>query len=79
MMSFLILRSLTRGMELVKDPGGSNTMPLLGEDAIMMVYGGRPHQGGVACLPKAPGARLIVVWGTGTQGCKGTRERRTKR
>jgi hypothetical protein len=51
MKSFMISRSLTRGTKLDEDSGESNTMSFSGEDAIMTIYGGRPHQGGVVCLP----------------------------
>jgi hypothetical protein len=51
MKSFLILGSLTRGTELDEDTDGRDTMPFLGEDAVMTVYGGCPHQGGAVCLP----------------------------
>jgi hypothetical protein len=43
MKSFMILGSLTWGMELDEDPGRSNTMPFPGEDTVMMVYDGRPR------------------------------------
>jgi hypothetical protein len=36
MKSFMILGSLTWGMELDEDPGRSNTMPFPGEDTVMM-------------------------------------------
>jgi hypothetical protein len=45
MKSFMILGSLTWGMELDEDPGRSNTMPFPGEDTVMMVYDGRPPPG----------------------------------
>jgi hypothetical protein len=50
MKKFMISGSLTQGMERDKDPGESDSMPFLGEDVVMTVYGGRPHQGGAACL-----------------------------
>jgi hypothetical protein len=37
--------SLTWGVELIEDPGGSNTIPFPGENIVMMVYGGRPPTG----------------------------------
>jgi hypothetical protein len=37
-------------MELDEDLGGTNTITFLEEDAVMMVYGGCPHQGGTVCL-----------------------------
>jgi hypothetical protein len=49
MKSFMMLRSLTWGMELDEDPSRSDTMPFLGEDTVVMVYDGHPHQGGVVC------------------------------
>jgi hypothetical protein len=49
MKNFMILGSLTSGMELNEVPDGSDTMPFPGEDTIMMVYDA-PHQGGTACL-----------------------------
>jgi hypothetical protein len=48
--SFMISGSLTWGTKLNEDSGGSDMMPFLGEDAVMMIYGGRPHQGGTMCL-----------------------------
>jgi hypothetical protein len=51
MKSFMISGSLTQGTKLNEDSGGSDTMPFPGEDTVMMVYGGHPHQGGTACLP----------------------------
>jgi hypothetical protein len=40
MKSFMISGSFTHIMELNKDPSGSDTMPFLGEEAIMTIYGG---------------------------------------
>jgi hypothetical protein len=42
MKNFIISGSLTLGMELDEDPGGSDTMPFPREDAIMMVYDAPP-------------------------------------
>jgi hypothetical protein len=52
MKSFMVLRCLTRGTELDKDPGGRNTMAFPEEDAVMTVYEGcpSPRKGGVICL-----------------------------
>jgi hypothetical protein len=52
MKNFMIFGSLTRCTELDEDPSSSDMMPFLREDAIMMVYGGRPPpQEGATCLP----------------------------
>jgi hypothetical protein len=50
MRSFMTSGSLTWGTELDEDPGGSDTTPFPRENALMTVYGGCPHWGGVACL-----------------------------
>jgi hypothetical protein len=50
MKSFLVSGSLTWGMELDEDTGRTDTMPFLEEVVSMMVYNGRPHQGGATCL-----------------------------
>jgi hypothetical protein len=71
MKKFLISGSLTRGMELDEDPGGSNMIPFPEEDVVMMVYHGRPYQGGSACFTCVLGPRLAAVGDLGTQGCKG--------
>jgi hypothetical protein len=42
MKSFMTLGSHTWGTKLNEDPGGTDTMPFLGENAVMMVYGGWP-------------------------------------
>jgi hypothetical protein len=42
MKSFKISGSLTWAMKLDEDPSKSNTMPFPREDAVMIVYGGRP-------------------------------------
>jgi hypothetical protein len=42
MKNIMTSRSLTQGMELEEDPGGSDTMPFLEEDVVMMVYNGCP-------------------------------------
>jgi hypothetical protein len=72
MKSFMISGSFTRCMELDKDPSGSDTMPLLGEDAAMTVYGGRLPLERHRMSKLSPGPQLIVVWDAGAQGCKGT-------
>jgi hypothetical protein len=45
MKSFMISGSPTQGAELGENLGGSDTMPFIGENAIMTVYGGRPPPG----------------------------------
>jgi hypothetical protein len=45
--NFMTSGSRSRSTELEEAPGGSNSIPFLGEDTILMVYDGRPHQGGV--------------------------------
>jgi hypothetical protein len=45
MRSFMTSGSLTWGVELIEDTGGSNTIPFPGENIVMMVYGGRPPSG----------------------------------
>jgi hypothetical protein len=42
MKSFRISGSLTRATKLDEDPSRSNMMPFPGEDAVMIVCGGRP-------------------------------------
>jgi hypothetical protein len=41
---------LTRGTKVDEDLGRSDMMPFPGEDTVMTVYGGSPHQGGIVCL-----------------------------
>jgi hypothetical protein len=72
MRSFMTLRSLTWGTELSEDLCESDTMRFLGENIVMAVYGGRPHQGDDTCLSSAPGLRLIAIRDTGPQGCNDT-------
>jgi hypothetical protein len=50
MKSFLISGSPTLGKEFDENLGGSDMLSFPGENAIMMVYDGRPSQGGVMCL-----------------------------
>jgi hypothetical protein len=50
MRSFMTSRSLTWDAELDEGPNGSDTMLFPEENTAMMVYVGRPHQGGAACL-----------------------------
>jgi hypothetical protein len=50
MRSFTTLASLTWGAELDEGPDGSDTTPFPGENAVLMVYGGRSHWGGTAYL-----------------------------
>jgi hypothetical protein len=50
MKNFMISGSLTRGMQLDEVLDESDTMPFPGEAAVMMIYGGCPHQGGASCL-----------------------------
>jgi hypothetical protein len=50
MRSFMTLGTITWGVELDEGPNGSDTMLFPEENTVMMVYRGRPHQGGVACL-----------------------------
>jgi hypothetical protein len=45
MRSFMTSVSLTWGVELDEGPDGSHTMPFHEENAVMMVYGGRPLSG----------------------------------
>jgi hypothetical protein len=45
MKNFMISWSLTQAIELDEDPGGSDTIPFPGEDAVMMVYDGCPPPG----------------------------------
>jgi hypothetical protein len=42
MSGFMTSGSLSKGTELIEDPGGSDTMPLFRENIVMMVYGGPP-------------------------------------
>jgi hypothetical protein len=44
--NLMISGSVTRGVELDEDTGGSDTMPIPGEDVVMTVYDGRPHPKG---------------------------------
>jgi hypothetical protein len=59
-------------MELDKDPSGSDTMPLLREDAVMTVYGGRLPLERHHMSKLSPGPQLIVVWDAEARGFKGT-------
>jgi hypothetical protein len=42
MSGFMTSGSLSKGTELIEDPGGSDTTPLFRENIVMMVYGGPP-------------------------------------
>jgi hypothetical protein len=55
MKSFMISESFTRGMELDKDPSGSDTKPFPGEETVMMVLVDASRWRGIACLNCAPG------------------------
>jgi hypothetical protein len=68
MKSFMIPGSLTQGMELDEDPGGSDTMPFLREDVVMTVYGGRPPQRRHCVSTLSPGALTHCGWGHGDKG-----------
>jgi hypothetical protein len=72
--SFMVLRCLTRGTELDKDPGGRNTMVFPEEDAVMTVYEGcpSPPQGRRRLSKLSPGPLAHCSWGRRAQGCKGT-------
>jgi hypothetical protein len=72
MKNFMISGSLTQGMELDEDLGGSDTMPFPRENTVMMVHDGRPPLGRrhVSKLSFRPPTHC--GWGMGTQGCKGT-------
>jgi hypothetical protein len=48
MKNFMASGSLTRGMELDKIPDKGDATPFPGEDAVMMVYNGRPPLGDVS-------------------------------
>jgi hypothetical protein len=50
MRSFMTSGSLTWDRELDEGPNGSDMTPFPNENSVMMVYGGRPHRGGAACL-----------------------------
>jgi hypothetical protein len=43
------LRSLTWGVELNQEQDGCDMMLFPKENAVMTVYGGRPHLEGIAC------------------------------
>jgi hypothetical protein len=45
MKKFMVSGSLTRGMELDEVPNKDDVMPFLGEDAVKMIYDGRPLLG----------------------------------
>jgi hypothetical protein len=66
MKSFMILGSRTCGMELGKDRGGSDMMPFHREDAVMILYGGRPSPRRRRVSTLSPGAPTHCGWGTGT-------------
>jgi hypothetical protein len=42
MKDFMTSGSLTQGKELEEDPGGRDTTPFPGEDAVITVYDGHP-------------------------------------
>jgi hypothetical protein len=50
MKNFMTSESPTWDRELEEDPGESDAMSFLEEDAIMTVYNRRPLQGGPTCL-----------------------------
>jgi hypothetical protein len=66
MKSFMISRSLTWGTELDEDSGRSDMIPFPGEDAVMMVYGGRPpprrHRMSNLSL-RGPNSLRLGTWG----------------
>jgi hypothetical protein len=61
MKSFMISGSPTRGAELGENPGGSDTMPFTGENAIMTVYGGRPPPGWHCMSKLSPGPPTLAA------------------
>jgi hypothetical protein len=50
MKNFMASESFTRAMKLDEVLDEGDMMPFPGEDAIMMIYDGRPHSGCAACL-----------------------------
>jgi hypothetical protein len=55
MKNFMASRSLTQAKEPEEDPGGSDTTPFPGEDAVMKVYDGRPPLGRCHMSNLSPG------------------------
>jgi hypothetical protein len=55
MKNFMTSGSLTRDREPKEDLGGRGATPFPREDAVMMVYDGRPLLGGVIYLTKVLG------------------------
>jgi hypothetical protein len=60
MKNFMISGSFTWGMVLNEDPGGSVTMPFLGDD---VVYDGRPTSGRRRVSNLSPGTPTRCGWG----------------
>jgi hypothetical protein len=63
MKNFMISGSLTQGMELNEDLGGSNMMPFPEEDAVLMVYDGRPPPGRHHVSNISPATPTDCGWG----------------
>jgi hypothetical protein len=63
MKNFMILGSLTWGMELEEDSGGSDTMPFPWEDVVMTVYNGCPPPGRHRVTNLSPGTSTRCGWG----------------
>jgi hypothetical protein len=72
MRSFMTSVSLTWGVELDEGPDGSHTMPFHEENAVMMVYEGRPLSGRRRMSSPTPGPQLAMVEDTGAQRCNDT-------
>jgi hypothetical protein len=66
--NFMTLGTLTRGRELEEDLGRSDTMPFPEEDAIMMVYDGRPPLGRHRVSSLSNGTLTRCDWGHGDTG-----------
>jgi hypothetical protein len=65
MKSFLISGSPTLGKEFDENPGGSDMLSFPGENAIMMVYDGRPLAGRRHVSKLSPRSPTHCGWGVG--------------
>jgi hypothetical protein len=63
MQNIMALRSLTRGMEVDEVPNEGDVTPFPGEDAIMMIYDGRPSSGVFHVSNPSLGTPAHCGWG----------------
>jgi hypothetical protein len=68
MKNFMGSGSLSRGMELDEVPDEVDAVPFPGEDAVMMIYDGRPSLGMHHMPSLSPGTLARYSWGCSNAG-----------